>query len=223
MTIFRGTAGDAAETALFDTIAGAVAEPGYGVFPDSIEPDFCAECMGWLETRIAEGGLVRSGVGRGTALEVRPEIRSDSIYWLEPDEPDPAVTAWLAAMDRVRDHLRRQLLLPLESYEGHLARYPAQGFYKAHLDQHRASPTRQITLIFYLNNDWTEADGGLLRLYTDPQRGTEGDYLDVVPRKGTVVAFRSADFWHEVLPAGRPRVSLTGWFRGREINPLMIS
>jgi SM-20-related protein len=37
----------------------------------------------------------------------------------------------------------------------------------------------------------------------------------VQPEGGTLACFLSADFEHEVLPAARPRLSLTGWFRRR--------
>jgi Rps23 Pro-64 3,4-dihydroxylase Tpa1-like proline 4-hydroxylase len=34
---------------------------------------------------------------------------------------------------------------------------------------------------------------------------------------------RSAGFWHEVMPSKRPRLSLTGWLRGREELPHLAS
>ena len=52
--------------------------------------------------------------------------------------------------------------------------------------------------------------GGALRLYLADQ--TE---LDVLPSAGTLVLFISAELPHEVLPATRERLSLTGWFRRR--------
>jgi SM-20-related protein len=38
---------------------------------------------------------------------------------------------------------------------------------------------------------------------------------DVLPVAGTLVCFLSDRFEHEVLPATRERLSLTGWFRRR--------
>ncbi|MFT6394425.1 MAG: SM-20-related protein [Methylophilaceae bacterium] len=40
--------------------------------------------------------------------------------------------------------------------------------------------------------------------------------MDILPKSGRIVLFLSAKFWHEVLPATRERLSLTGWFRTRE-------
>jgi SM-20-related protein len=54
-------------------------------------------------------------------------------------------------------------------------------------------------------------DGGRLRFWP-----TEvGPALEILPSGGTLVAFLSDRFWHEVTPANRQRLSLTGWFRRR--------
>ena len=62
----------------------------------------------------------------------------------------------------------------------------------------------------YLNDGWQAEDGGQLRLYL-----ADGQVRDVLPEAGTLVVFLSADIPHEVLPASRDRLSLTGWFRRR--------
>jgi SM-20-related protein len=66
-----------------------------------------------------------------------------------------------------------------------------------------------LSCVLYLNDGWRAEDGGALRLYL-PTR-----HCDVLPRAGTLVAFLSERFEHEVLPAQRERLSLTGWFRRR--------
>jgi SM-20-related protein len=42
---------------------------------------------------------------------------------------------------------------------------------------------------------------------------------DVVPAGGCLVVFLSGEVPHEVLPATRERLSLTGWFRRRGNEP----
>jgi len=86
---------------------------------------------------------------------------------------------------------------------------------KPHLDQSAGTRTRQISVVLYLNPEWGIEDGGRLRIYTTPETvPATGDTSELVlPLAGTVVVFRSADFWHEVLVARRERNSLTGWFR----------
>jgi SM-20-related protein len=70
-----------------------------------------------------------------------------------------------------------------------------------------------VSVVLYLNLDWGEADGGRLRLYLE--RAGEPPFEDVVPEGGTLAVFLSERFAHEVLPAARERLSLTGWFRRR--------
>jgi len=41
------------------------------------------------------------------------------------------------------------------------------------------------------------------------------DFRGLLPEAGTFVAFLAERFPHEVLPARRPRLALTGWFRRR--------
>ena len=203
-----------------DMLIASVADPGYGVFPNLLTPETQQNLIKLMADKVAADTLVRAGVGKGIATQVRSEIRSDSIFWLDEDDPAEMTGTWVNAMLTLCEHFRRHLYLPLWSYEGHLARYPASGFYKAHLDRHAKTLTRQISIIVYLNEEWADTDGGELRLFTDVEKGKDGPYIDVLPKAGTVVIFRSAEFWHEVRPSKRPRLSLTGWLRGREELPI---
>ncbi|MDC0087951.1 2OG-Fe(II) oxygenase [Akkermansiaceae bacterium] len=196
-------------------LATAVADTGYGVFRNLLSSSVQEGLIGLMADKVAAEELVRAGVGAGGDMQVRGEIRSDSIFWLDADDTAPAAMAWIKGMDTLSEHFRSQLFLPLVSYEGHLARYPATGFYKAHLDRHSKTLSREISIITYLNEEWQEGDGGQLRLYTDVEKGVGGPFIDVLPNAGTVVIFRSGAFWHEVLPSKKPRLSLTGWLRGR--------
>ncbi|NCF91266.1 MAG: 2OG-Fe(II) oxygenase [Verrucomicrobiaceae bacterium] len=197
-------------------LAQAIADPGFAIFPNFLAADISQDLVTLIEEKILSNELKRAGIGKGIASQVHSEIRTDSIFWLDPNDSNTTAQRWLGAMDLLCAHLRSSLFLPVHSYEGHLARYPGSGFYKAHLDQHQKSAARQISIIIYLNEDWNASDGGQLRLYTDVSRGVKGPFIDVIPRFGTLVIFRSADFWHEVLPASRSRLSLTGWLRGRD-------
>lgn len=199
-----------------DLLIDAVADSGYGVFADLLSDDIQQDLIQLLEAKELKDKFVRAGVGSGQEVQVRSEIRSDSIMWLEPESADPSSEAWIKGMNTLCERFRSQLYLSVCSYEGHLVRYPAAGFYKAHLDRHAKTLAREISIIVYLNKDWGQDDGGQLRLYTDSEKGVTGPYIDVLPEAGTVVIFRSAIFWHEVLPSKRPRLSLTGWLRGPE-------
>src|SRR2546421_26403 len=77
----------------------------------------------------------------------------------------------------------------------------------------RDDDARMLSCVLYLNDAWTAADGGALRIYLSPT-----DVCDVLPVGGTLVCFLSDRYEHEVLPATRERLAITGWFRRRSLR-----
>jgi len=152
-------------------------------------------------------------VGRAAGAIDAPDLRGDSIRWLEADDPEPAVRDVLARLDALRVALNRGLYLGLESLEAHLACYRPGARYGVHVDRFRDDDARAVSVVLYLNEAWTGADGGCLRLYLE--RASEAPWTDVQPDGGTLAVFLADRFAHEVLPARRERHSLTGWFRRR--------
>ncbi|MCP5558604.1 MAG: 2OG-Fe(II) oxygenase [Verrucomicrobiaceae bacterium] len=166
-----------------------------------------AEC----EDRWESGAFRRAGVGRGEGLQVRDEIRQDHVLWIETAEPMVEQDGYLARLELLRLALNERFFLGLFAYEGHFAIYPQGAFYKAHLDRHSGTNHRVITTILYLNPDWQPGDGGELKLWTTAGEKS-GDFVIIEPRMGTLVCFLAGDFWHEVLPTTKTRMSITGWF-----------
>ena len=123
----------------------------------------------------------------------------------------PGVDVVLQRLEGLRVAINRSLFLGLFDLEMHFAVYPPGAGYQRHLDRFRDDDRRSVTVILYLNEHWTREDGGLLRFWPEPESAP----LDIVPCGGTLVSFLSDRFWHEVLPARRERMSLTGWFRRR--------
>lgn len=177
--------------------------------PEALTRALAAECR----QRAAEGELAPASVGRGQGQEVREGIRGDHILWLEPGQSE-ACDQYLALMDGLREALNRDFYLGLEDFECHFALYPPGTFYRRHLDRFRDDDRRTVSAIIYLNEQWTPGDGGQLRMFLD-----DGRELDAEPVGGSLVVFMSADIPHEVLPAGRERLSVTGWFRRRGNDP----
>ncbi|MFO3720846.1 2OG-Fe(II) oxygenase [Pseudomonas sp. HLMP] len=157
--------------------------------------------------------LSPASVGRGAGQEVREAIRGDRIQWLEAGQSE-ACDQYLAAMDDLRQALNQGLYLGLEDFECHFALYPPGAFYRRHLDRFRDDDRRTVSAILYLNEDWQPEDGGQLRMFL-----ADEVVHDVQPQAGCLVVFLSGDIPHEVLPAGRERLSLTGWFRRRGNDP----
>ncbi len=169
-----------------------------------------AEC----EAAWGKGEFHRAGVGRGTGLQVREEIRRDEVLWLDPDCNSTEQNHYLASLEILRLAMNQKFFLNLADFEGHFAIYPEGAFYKPHLDRHAGTSNRVVTLILYLNPDWQPGDGGELKLWTTAG-DRSGEFILIEPRMGTLVSFMSGEFWHEVLPARKSRMSITGWFRQR--------
>ena len=99
------------------------------------------------------------------------------------------------------------------------AYYPKGGFYRRHTDavSNSASVLRSYSLLLYLNNDWKESDGGCLRIHLDSggdflPDNEEPNYVDVEPRGGTLVLFKSDQIPHEVLDTNAERTAIVGWY-----------
>ena len=112
---------------------------------------------------------------------------------------------YLDRLDELRLYLNRSLFLSLKDIEAHIASYPAGAFYKRHLDQFIADDHRKLSVITYLNENWKDEEGGQLRMYL--KQGS----VDIFPMAGRLVCFRSDLIEHEVIPAFRERLSITGW------------
>ena len=177
--------------------------------PEALTLELAAECR----KRAAEGELTPAAVGRGAAQEVQEGIRGDHIQWVEPGQSEPC-DRYLGLMDSLREALNRGLFLGLEDFEGHFALYPPGSFYRRHLDRFRDDDRRMVSAVLYLNQAWLPEDGGQLRMYLE-----QGREYDVQPTGGCLVVFLSGEVPHEVLPARRDRLSMTGWFRRRGNEP----
>lgn len=177
--------------------------------PEALTLELAAECR----KRAADGELAPAAVGRGPAQEIREGIRGDHIQWLEPSQAE-AIDAYLELMDSLREALNRGLFLGLEDFECHFAMYPPGAFYKRHVDRFRDDDRRMVSAVVYLNSQWLPEQGGQLRMYL----GAQGQH-DLEPVGGRLVVFLSGELPHEVLPATRERLSLTGWFRRRGNEP----
>lgn len=198
---------------LLGYIVDNLASEGYSIVPDAMPAyevaALAADCrQGWQA-----GRFHAAAVGRGDAQQVVTDIRADHVCWVNEQQATPPQMAYLIQMEELRQALNAGLYLGLFELETHFALYPPGAFYKRHVDNFRGTGQRLVTTILYLNGNWQTGDGGELRIYPDEQ--DDSRYIDVEPRAGTLVTFLAADFFHEVLPAYKPRMSLTGWFRKR--------
>ena len=198
-------------------IVDELAERGWSqqdiFLPKALTRELAQECR----KRAAEGELTPAAVGRGPEQEVREGIRGDRIQWLERGDAE-SCDRYLDVMESLRQALNRGLFLGLEDFESHFAMYPPGAFYRRHVDRFRDDDRRMVSAVIYLNDpSWQPEHGGQLRMFFK-----DGAEHDVQPVGGSLVIFLSGEMPHEVLPATRERLSLTGWFRRRGNEPFEL-
>ena len=189
----------------FDAIADGLAADGIAVIDEFLNLE---EVKSIGEEDEFKNGLLRfkkAAIGKAQDRQINESIRGDYIQWIDPASASANVQVYLRRLSDLRNFLNQSLFLSLKDVEVHKTIYPTGSFYKRHLDQFKKDDHRKLSVICYLNDDWKEDEGGQLRVYfSDRQR-------DFFPTAGRLVCFRSDLLEHEVLPATRPRMSLTGW------------
>ena len=204
---------------LYELINQLVAQ-GYTIIDQAIPLDLVTQLRQEALNLQKNGLMQRAKTGQAPKSNLTNELRGDFTYWLEDAEDRlSATSAYLEHMQAIKVSINQSLYLGLFDYETHYAIYPAGTGYSKHLDQFQQGKAgntngqRKISTALYLNEHWQTQDGGQLRLYLDDN--LENSHIDIEPLTGRLVIFLSDRFWHEVLPAKRDRVSLTGWFRTR--------
>ncbi|KQA26161.1 SM-20 protein [Vibrio metoecus] len=191
-----------------DALMDAIADRGWYVWDDFLNPQevqALRECVPehWIRARI----------GRNEETQRATDIRSDKIQWLDLSMGQP-IQDYLERMEQIRREVNRHFFLGLFEYEAHFAKYEAGDFYLKHLDSFRGNENRKLTTVFYLNEQWTPADGGELKIYD-----LQDNWIDTLaPVAGRLVVFLSERFPHEVLEAHADRVSIAGWFRTNGVS-----
>jgi SM-20-related protein len=185
------------------TLIDNLTQHGYYVWDDFLSAEQVSalkECLPeeWNKARI----------GRNDDVMRESAIRSDKICWLSPDLGDP-VGQFLSKMEIIRQTANQHFFLGLFEYEAHFAKYEKGDFYQKHLDCFRGNENRRLTTVFYMNDEWTDEDGGDLVVYDLD----DNEITRIKPKSGRLFVFFSEMFPHEVLPTQRERFSIAGWFR----------
>jgi SM-20-related protein len=193
-------------------IVAELAAQGWSFSADFAARDLTARLRAEAQRLAASGAFVPAAVGSGAKRGVRPGIRGDDTCWLAEGQSQ-VVDATLACFEDLRGQLNAELQLGLFEFEAHFARYRPGSAYAAHFDRLAGSTRRILSVVLYLNENWRAEEGGALRLYAGAK--SEQPFHDVLPQDRQLVLFLSERFEHEVLPATRERLSLSGWFLGR--------
>ncbi len=202
------------DTSVPDWLYGlAAGEPV--VWPDFLPEDTVDALHDEIYALRDAAQLAQARIGRGGERHRDRATRGDWIHWL--DGASLAQQAFMERLDAIRLQVSRTLIPGLFETESHFALYPSGTHYARHVDAFQAGNCRRLSLVFYLNRDWREQDGGQLAIYDDAGRECQR----IQPTAGTLVMFLSQTVPHAVLPTHRWRASIASWMRVRELaNPL---
>jgi SM-20-related protein len=202
----------------FDLVADNLAEHGYAIIDNFLDRK---ETELLVELDEFQNGLLhmrKAGVGQQSDFRINESIRGDYIRWIDKANVAsgasavPPLKLYIDRLTGMMKFINRALFLSLKDIELHMTVYPAGAYYKRHLDQFKPGDHRKLSVICYLNEDWTDDLGGQLRMYL--KSGTK----DVLPLAGRLVCFRSDMIEHEVLPSKKERLSITGWMLDQEVD-----
>jgi len=137
--------------------------------------------------------------------------------WLSRLPAAPCLEGLAAKLSMFKDLYNERESAKLDDCETQLAVYEGHGeYYLRHKDAFKLDSNnlkdgqrlRKLTVIAYLNPELSASHKGELRLYLADR------IVDVTPRLGRVIVFKSEHVEHEVLPTrGFRRFALTAWYR----------
>ncbi len=194
----------------FEKIIDGILAHGYGFSDAILNPDEILSLRAGFDQRMQAGEFRQAAMGDQNDRRVLATVRGDVICWLSEDSLLPAEAAYFKKIQALIEYFNRTCYLGLADAELHYAEYPVGTFYKRHLDRFRTDSHRKLSVICYLNDNWQAHEGGELVIFP-AGRASER----ILPVGGRLICFESDQLEHEVLPATRPRRSITGWLRTR--------
>lgn len=189
---------------LYSKITDALVNDGYIVITDALDEKLSPSLKQFAKN---EPDFKRAGISGAGDLHLDNDRRRDKIHWLEHDAK--VQSEFLDFADGLREHLNRELYLGLSYYESHFAIYEEGDFYEKHLDAFKNSKNRVVTTVYFLNEEWSDEDGGELIVYDAKDKLL----AKILPKANTLIVFMSEKFPHEVLSTKKKRYSIAGWFR----------
>lgn len=212
---------------------------GYVVLNEWLSDDLVQELRQDVKDLRSKGKFQVAKIGQDSTNKLNTDIRVAETCFLGiqklQDVPCSARSRLYQILETLRQDLSGNEILNQVDNDGNLikgapaldaslsellyAYYPKGGFYRRHMDavENSASILRTYSLLLYLNHEWTSKDGGCLRVHLDSGKdfiphGEEPSFLDVEPRGGTLVLFKSDCIPHEVLDTTSERMAVVGWF-----------
>ncbi|HEX8061410.1 MAG TPA: 2OG-Fe(II) oxygenase [Cyclobacteriaceae bacterium] len=196
----------------FDLVADNLADQGFAIVDNFLNRKETEELVQLDEFQNGLLHMRQAGIGQQSDFRINEAIRGDYIRWIDKASAVPPVKLYIDRLDEMMRFINRTLFLSLKDIELHMTVYPAGAYYKRHLDQFKPGDHRKLSVIYYLNENWTDDLGGQLRMHL--KSGSK----DTLPVAGRLVCFRSDMIEHEVLPSKKERLSITGWMLDQQAD-----
>ena len=217
-----------------------LASKGYVVIPNFISDEMVSNLAKDVSDLRSKNKFQIAKIGQDSTNTLNKNIRVAETCFLGEgklsDVPSPARDGLYAALDSARNSLSGNTRLDEQDWQtGEVSKgapaldreltemlyayYPSGGFYRRHRDAvpGSASLLRCYSLLLYLNQGWKKEDGGELRMHFDSggdflPEGETPNFLDIEPKAGTLVLFKSDKVPHEVLDTYSERLAVVGWY-----------
>ncbi|WP_201619978.1 2OG-Fe(II) oxygenase [Psychrobacter maritimus] len=161
----------------------------------------------------AESGFIDYRDAELTAGIRVSDIRGDRIRWIT--ENFFAGYYYLQSINALAALFNQSLFAGIRHSEAHYACYPVGFGYQWHSDNPAGRDERVISAVLYLNDDWSDSDGGALEIVDK-----HGIHHNVMPVANRLVIFDS-DLQHQVQIAHRQRYSIATWMRRDGLVPFV--
>lgn len=206
---------DFKESPLYERLIEDILENGYSILDDFFPVETVAGLRSDLLFKYEEDYFKKAAIGNRTNEIIKTEIRGDFILWMDETKINDNQTPFFNTINDLSAYLNKTCFLGILKKEFHYAVYPEGKFYKRHLDTFQNDDCRRLSVVCYLNeDDWLPQHGGELVLYLNDENGKEYT-KSIFPMPGRTVIFESQKIEHEVKPANRQRLSITGWLKTR--------
>jgi len=186
-------------------MAADLAETGWTRHDGWFAAELCAALREDALAHLAEDQQTPARIGREQDRSLEPGTRHCGVIWLSGGTP--AQSRFLERCEALRIALNQRLFLGLMEFEACYAAYPPGGYYGRHLDSFRGAQNRIMSLVLFLNPNWTSAHGGELVIHLGETP------VSLPPRLGEGVLMLSEEIEHEVRPTRQPRLALAAWWR----------
>ncbi len=191
----------------FDVLINSFVDNNIGIDRNFLSPSLSLGLQQNILQLQNDDLMTSAGIGNSQLKDAQQKMRTDKIYWLNKEHDDPFENEFLQQADELVEYLNRTCYAGINDYEFHYAVYEEGSFYRRHKDQFKNDSKRKYSLICYLNDNWTEEDGGQLVVYGDAAA------MHILPHAETAVFFKSDESEHEVTRTNRSRMSVTGWLK----------